>query len=69
MNINLAKELNECYVEYVNFCYQCMYFEAMGKSIELYAMYKDWTLFFAKQVIDSGRKINHNQALLNIIYS
>lgn len=59
MNINLAKELNECYVEYVN----------DFLTLECYAMYKGWSLFFAKQVINSGRKINHNQTLLNIIYS
>ena len=59
MNINLAKELNECYVEYYN----------DFLTLERYAMYKGWSLFFAKQVINSGRKVNHNQALLNIIYS
>ena len=58
MNINLAKELNECYVEYVN----------DFLTVECYAMYKGWGLFFAKQVINSGRKINRNQDLLNLIY-
>lgn len=58
MNINLAKELNECYVEYVN----------DFLTVERYALYKGWSLFFAKQVINSGRKINHNQDLLNLIY-
>ena len=58
MNINLAKELNECYVEYVN----------DFLTLERYASYKGWKLFFAKQVINSGRKINHDQDLLNLIY-
>lgn len=58
MNINLAKELNECYVEYVN----------DFLTVERYASYKGWSLFFAKQVINSGRKINHNQALLKQIH-
>lgn len=66
MNINLAKELNECYVEYYNEFYHP---DKHFLTIERYALYKGWSLFFAKQVINSGRKINHNQALLNIIYS
>lgn len=57
MNINLAKELNECYVEYVN----------DFLTIERYASYKGWYLFFAKQVINSGRKINNDAQLLKQI--
>ena len=36
MNINLAKELNECYVEYIN----------DFLTVERYASYKGWSLFF-----------------------
>ena len=62
MNINqkqLAIELNEAYVEYYN----------DFLTIERYAVYKGWSLFFAKKVIESGRKINHNQELLKALYS
>lgn len=55
----LAIELNEAYVEYYN----------DFLTVERYAAYKDWSLFFTKQVINSGRKINHNQELLNQLYS
>lgn len=55
----LAIELNESYVEYYN----------DFLSIERYAAYKGWSLFFAKHVINSGRKINHNQELLKALYS
>lgn len=55
----LAIELNEAYVEYYN----------NFLTVERYAVYKGWSLFFTKQVIKSGRKINHNQALLNKLYS
>lgn len=58
-NLSLAKELNECYIEYYN----------DFLTVERYALYKGWNLFFAKKVIDSGRKINHNQEMLNAIYS
>ncbi|AWD93340.1 hypothetical protein AB9_167 [Acinetobacter phage vB_AbaM_B9] len=55
----LAIELNEAYVEYYN----------AFLTVERYAAYKGWSLFFAKQVIKSGRKINHNQELLKALYS
>lgn len=56
---NLAIQLNELYVEYYN----------DFLTIERFAAYKGWSLWFAKQVINSGRKINHNQVLLNALYS
>ena len=56
---NLAIQLNELYVEYYN----------DFLTVERFAVYKGWSLWFTKQVIDSGRKINHNQALLNKLYS
>ena len=59
MQKQLAIELNESYVEFYN----------DFLTIERYAAYKGWSLFFAKQVIKSGRKINHNQNLLNELYS
>ena len=55
----LAIELNEAYIEYYN----------NFLTVERYAAYKGWSLFFTKQVIKSGRKINHNQELLNKLYS
>lgn len=55
----LAVELNELYVEYYN----------DFLTVERFAAYKGWSLWFTKQVINSGRKINHNQALLNKLYS
>ena len=55
----LALELNEIYIEYYN----------DFLTIECFAAYKGWSLWFAKQVITSGRKINHNQDLLNELYS
>ena len=55
----LALELNEIYVEYYN----------NFLTVERFASYKGWSLWFAKQVINSGRKINHNQKLLNELYS
>lgn len=55
----LAIELNEAYVEYYN----------NFLTVERYAAYKGWSLFFTKQVINSGRKINHNQELLKALYS
>lgn len=58
-NKSLAKELNESYVEYYN----------DFLTIERYALYKGWTVFFTKQVIKAGRKINHNQEMLNALYS
>ena len=55
----LALELNELYVEFFsNFL-----------TVERFAEYNGWTLSFTKQVINSGRKINHNQTLLNELYS
>ena len=55
----LALELNELYVEYYN----------DFLTIECFARYKGWTLWFNKKVINSGRKINHNQDLLKELYS
>lgn len=54
----LAKELNEAYMEYFS----------DFLTVERFASYKGWSLFFAKKVIDSGRKINHDQSLLDEIY-
>ena len=54
----LALELNEIYIEYYN----------DFLTVERFASYKGWPLWFAKQVINSGRKINHNQSLLSLIY-
>ena len=54
----LALELNEIYVEYYN----------DFLTVERFAAYKGWSLWFTKQVINSGRKINHNRDLLNLIY-
>ena len=56
--LTLAKQLNELYVEYCN----------DFLTVEYFARYKGWSLSFARQVIKSGRKINHNQNLLNLIY-
>lgn len=55
----LAIELNEAYIEYFN----------DFLTVERFAAYKGWSLFFAKKVIESGQKINHDQALLNALYS
>ena len=55
----LAIELNEAYIEYfIDFL-----------TVERYAEYKGWSLWFTKQVIKSGRKINHNKELLKQLYS
>ena len=55
----LALELNEIYIEFFsNFL-----------TVERFAEYKGWSLWFTKQVINSGRKINHDQKLLNELYS
>ena len=59
INTQLAIELNELYVEYYN----------DFLTVERFAAYKGWPLWFAKKVINSGRKINHNQALLNQLYT
>ena len=56
--LTLAKSLNELYVEYYN----------DFLTVECFARYKGYRLDFARQVIKSGRKINHNQTLLNLIY-
>ena len=56
--LTLAKSLNELYVEYYN----------DFLTVECFARYKGWPLSFARQVIKSGRKVNHNRDLLNIIY-
>ena len=55
----LALELNELYVEYYN----------NFLTVERFALYKGWSLWFTKQVITSGRKINHDQDLLKELYS
>ncbi len=55
----LALELNEIYVEYYN----------DFLTVERFASYKGWSLWYAKKVINSGRKINHDQALLKELYS
>ena len=57
-NLQLAKILNELYVEYYN----------DFLTVERFASYKGFNIHFAKSVINSGRKINHNQSLLNAIY-
>ena len=59
MQNQLAIELNESYVEFYN----------DFLTIERFAAYKGWNLFFAKQVIKSGRQINHDQNLLNELYN
>ena len=56
--LSLAKQLNELYV-----LFYCDFL-----TVEYFAEYHGWPLSFAKQVIKSGRKINHNQTLLNLIY-
>ena len=56
--LTLAKQLNELYVEYCN----------DFLTVEYFAEYHGWRLDFAKQVINSGRKINHNRDLINLIY-
>ena len=56
--LTLAKQLNELYVEYYN----------DFLTVEYFAEYHGWRVDFAKQVIKAGRKINHNQTLLNLIY-
>lgn len=55
----LAKELNETYIEYYN----------DFLTVERFASYKGWSLFYAKQVINSGRKINHNVELMRKLYA
>ena len=56
--LTLAKKLNELYVEYCN----------DFLTVECFARYKGYRLDFARQMIKSGRKINHNRDLLNLIY-
>ena len=56
--LTLAKQLNELYV-----LFYCDFL-----TVECFAKYKGWRLDFARQVINAGRKINHNQDLLNLIY-
>jgi len=58
-NASLAKELNESYIEYYN----------NFLTIERYALYKGWTVFFTKHVIKAGRKINHNQEMLDCLHN
>ena len=55
----LAKELNEAYLEYFNDFLIFLRF----------ASYKGWSLFYDKQVINSGRKINHNVELMRKLYA
>ena len=55
----LAKELNEVYIEYCN----------DFLTVERFASYKGWSLFYAKQVINSGRKINRNVELMRKLYA
>ena len=62
MNIKqkqLAIELNEMYIEYYN----------DFLTVERYASYKGMPLSLAKAAIKAGRKINHNQTMLNALYS
>ena len=62
MNITqkkLAIELNEMYIEYYN----------DFLTVERYASYKGMPLSLAKAAINAGRKINHNQTMLNALYS
>ena len=62
MNIKqkqLAIELNEMYVEYYN----------DFLTVERYASYKAMPLSLAKAAINAGRKINHDQEMLNALYS
>lgn len=59
MQLKLARELNELYVEYYN----------DFLTVECYARYKGYRLDFTKAVINAGRKINRNQKLLNTIYA
>ena len=56
--LTLAKSLNELYVEYYN----------DFLTVECFAEYHGWRIDFARQVIKSGKKINHNRDLLNLIY-
>ena len=58
MQLILAKELNELYVDYFN----------NFLTVEGFADYYGYSDFFARKIINSGRKINHNQALLDLIY-
>ena len=62
MNITqkkLAIELNEMYVEYYN----------DFLTVERYASYKGMPLSLAKAAINAGRKINHDQEMLDALYS
>ena len=62
MNIKqkqLAIDLNEMYVEYYN----------DFLTVERYASYKGIPLSLAKAAINAGRKINHDQAMLNALYN
>lgn len=62
MNITqkqLAIELNEMYIEYYNDLL----------TVERYASYKAMPLSLAKAVINAGRKINHDQTMLNALYN
>ena len=62
MNITqklLAIELNEMYIEYYN----------DFLTVERYASYKAMPLSLTKAAINAGRKINHNQTMLDALYS
>ena len=54
----LARELHDVYIEYCN----------DFLTVECFASYKGWALFFTKAVIKAGRKIDHDQKMLNKIY-
>lgn len=56
--LTLAKQLNELYV-----LFYCDFL-----TVEYFAEHHGWRVDFARQVINSGRKVNHNQTLLNMIY-
>lgn len=55
----LAKELNEIYVEYYN----------DFLTAERFAAYKGWSVGFTVAVLNAGRKINHNQDMLDALYA
>ena len=58
-DLTTAKELNELYIEYYN----------DFLTVECFARYKGFQLDLAKVIIELGRNINHDQKLLDLIYS
>ena len=58
MQLLLAKDLNEAYIEYYN----------DFLTYEAYAQYKGWSLSFTTKVIDCGRKVNRNIELIKELY-